>query len=210
MSVHLFNKDIPIYNAVLKKCDNRERFCSIKVRCNLIIIKVIVIIIIIEIIITIVIIIIIMLMMIMLMMIIIMEFNNSIFTSIIQIEFGFRHVGFCARRKTGEPGKNPPRKASINNKLNTHERQVWESNPSHKGGRQALIHCATRTPKIPPPPHYSHCSHCHHQASFGWVQKILTGPNQNCPLPPRYHLQSILYVLPRGHKPKLEAFRVRG
>ena len=151
MSVHLFNKDIPIYNAVLKKCDNRERFCSIKVRCNLIIIKVIVIIIIIEIIITIVIIIIIMLMMIMLMMIIIMEFNNSIFTSIIQIEFGFRHVGFCARRKTGEPGKNPPRKASINNKLNTHERQVWESNPSHKGGRQALIHCATRTPTLPPP-----------------------------------------------------------
>ena len=65
--------------------------------------------------------------------------RNSVGTdkpaALVQVELEFGSVGFCGRRKTGERGKKP-----------SEQGREPTTNPSHKGGRGALIHCATCVP----------------------------------------------------------------
>jgi hypothetical protein len=52
------------------------------------------------------------------------------------IEYEFRNVDFCGRRKTEEPGvKNNKAREGINNKLNSHITPSLGIEPSHSGER---------------------------------------------------------------------------
>ena len=55
----------------------------------------------------------------------------------VQIELELRSVGFCGGRKTLGARREPTNSTTV-------RRWVRESNPSHRGGKGALIHCATR------------------------------------------------------------------
>ena len=54
---------------------------------------------------------------------------------------------FVEGGKPENPKKNPRRRERTNNETNPHETaSTRESNPGHRGGRRALIHCAIRAP----------------------------------------------------------------
>ena len=54
----------------------------------------------------------------------------------------------CGGRKTGEPGEDLGASREPTTNPTHMKRRVRESNPGHRGGRRALIHCATRTPHV--------------------------------------------------------------
>jgi len=62
------------------------------------------------------------------------------------LEFG--DVGFCGKRKTGEPGEKPSEQGENNNKLNPHMAPGRNRTRATLVGGECSHHCAIPAPRL--------------------------------------------------------------